>query len=303
MTLTDAPLISVIIPTYNHARYLGRALQSVLDQTFSNWEIIIVDNHSTDNTDELVASFADSRTTYLKVHNHGVIAKSRNMGVRAAKGEWIAFLDSDDWWSADKLKVWFDCVSDKVDLVYHDLEIVNAQPRSWSRKKNRSGQVQPPVLTHLLLGGNAISNSSVVVRKSLLEKIGGIDESAEMIAAEDYNAWLRIAQLTDRFVYLPHRLGYYFVHSQGISKRDMAVPARRAVAEFMPMLSALQTLKVEANFAYTTGHFNYFAGNYPEARSDLYLAVKQGFLMTKVKSAILLCMLVFKQTFVANGKS
>ncbi len=91
-------LVSVVIPTYNHARFLGRALQSVMDQTYKNWEVIIIDNHSQDNTDEIVEAFKDPRITLLKIHNNGVIAASRNMGIRAAKGEWIAFLDSDDHW-------------------------------------------------------------------------------------------------------------------------------------------------------------------------------------------------------------
>ena len=67
MDIKTRPLVSVIIPTYNHARYLGRALQSVLDQTYVNWQVIVIDNHSTDNTDELVASFSDPRITYLKI--------------------------------------------------------------------------------------------------------------------------------------------------------------------------------------------------------------------------------------------
>ena len=74
MNDTATPLVSVVIPTYNHARYLGRALQSVLDQTYVNWEAIVIDNHSTDNTDEVMASFANTRITYLKIHNNGVIA-------------------------------------------------------------------------------------------------------------------------------------------------------------------------------------------------------------------------------------
>ena len=96
MAETGTPLVSVVIPTYNHARYLARALQSVLDQTYTNWEAIVIDNHSTDNTDEVMASFADSRITLLKIHNNGVIAASRNIGIRAANSEWITFLDSDD---------------------------------------------------------------------------------------------------------------------------------------------------------------------------------------------------------------
>ena len=85
MNETAAPLVSVVIPTFNHASYLARALQSVLDQTYTNWEAIVIDNHSTDKTDEVMASFADPRIIYLKIHNNGVIAESRNVGIRAAK--------------------------------------------------------------------------------------------------------------------------------------------------------------------------------------------------------------------------
>ena len=98
------PLVSVVIPTYNHARYLRRALQSVIDQTYTNWEVIVIDNYSKDSTDGVMASFTDPRIVYLKIHNNGVIAASRNVGIRKAKGDWIAFLDSDDFWTADKLQ-------------------------------------------------------------------------------------------------------------------------------------------------------------------------------------------------------
>ena len=95
-----------------------------------------------------------------------------------------------------------------------------------------------------MLKGNAIVNSSVVVRKSMLQKINGINESVGMIAAEDYNTWLRIAQLSEQFVYLPRRLGYYLTHNQSISNKDMSVAARCAVAEFTPALTAPQKLKL-----------------------------------------------------------
>ena len=74
MNKVTSPLVSVIIPNYNHAQYLGRALQSVLDQTYTHWEAIVIDNHSTDNSDEVTARFIDPRITYLKIHNNGVIA-------------------------------------------------------------------------------------------------------------------------------------------------------------------------------------------------------------------------------------
>lgn len=288
------PIISVIIPTFNHAIYLGRALQSVLDQTYTNWEAIIVDNNSTDNTDEVMNRFKDSRITYLKIHNNGVIAASRNLGIRASKGEWIAFLDSDDWWTVDKLQVCFDHIHDKVDLIYHDLEIVSDRPRFFRRKILRSWQLNSPALVDLLLNGNAIVNSSVLVRKRLLQQIGGINESMEMIAAEDYNTWLRIAHLTERFVYVSRKLGYYLIHVQSISQKDMSQSSRFAVAEFVPALSELQKEKLEANFRYTKGRFNFFSNNYTEAKEDLFFSMRHGRSLIRMKSAITLFMLISK---------
>ena len=128
-------LISIVIPTYNHGTYLKRALQSVLDQTYLNWEAIVIDNHSTDDTAEIMTNFNDQRIKYLKIHNNGVIAASRNAGINIAKGEWIAFLDSDDWWTEDKLEICFKNINDEIDLVYHDLEIKYAHPRFLGRKK------------------------------------------------------------------------------------------------------------------------------------------------------------------------
>ena len=118
------PIVSVVIPTYNRELFLSRALISVVDQSFTRWEAIVVDNHSQDNTDEVIQNFKDSRIKLFKIHNRGVIAASRNLGVRAACGEWIAFLDSDDWWSPIKLERSLQFLNSGADIVYHDLFIV-----------------------------------------------------------------------------------------------------------------------------------------------------------------------------------
>ena len=121
MSVDPNPLISVVIPTYKHAHLIGRALKSVINQTYTNWEIIVVDNHSPDETDQVVQSFLDSRIRLLKIHNKGIIATSRNMGIREAKGEWIAFVDSDDWWVSNKLQECVAHITKDVDLIYHEL--------------------------------------------------------------------------------------------------------------------------------------------------------------------------------------
>lgn len=97
-------LVSIIMPSYNTAPYIKETIQSVLDQTYQNWELIIVDDCSTDNVDEFVASIKDERIRYFKNEKNSGAAVSRNRALREAKGRWIAFLDSDDLWMPEKLE-------------------------------------------------------------------------------------------------------------------------------------------------------------------------------------------------------
>lgn len=97
-------LVSVIMPSWNTGKFIAESIQSVIDQTYENWELIIVDDCSTDNTDEVVAEFTDKRIRYFKNEKNSGAAISRNRALREARGEWIAFLDSDDLWSPNKLE-------------------------------------------------------------------------------------------------------------------------------------------------------------------------------------------------------
>lgn len=287
------PLVSVVIPTYNHAQYLGRALQSVLDQTYSNWEAIVIDNYSQDNTDEVVQKFKNPRITLLKITNNGVIAASRNKGIQAAKGEWVAFLDSDDWWWPEKLKACFEYPVSQADLIYHELKIVREFAQFSQRKKIKSRRLKKPILIDLLVNGNLIPNSSVVVRKKLLIRIGGIDESAEMIAAEDYNTWLRISQITNKFYYINKTLGFYMEHSQSISKKDTTKSERYACAEFLHFLNKKQRIQNETNLKYNEGRFRIISKNYEEARRLFVFCLRHGSFYLKTKS-----LLMFMTTFI-----
>ena len=98
-------LVSIIMPSWNTAKFIAESIQCVIDQTYKNWELLIVDDCSTDNTDEVVASFlADKRVKYLHNEKNSGAALTRNKAMREAQGEWIAFLDSDDLWAPDKLE-------------------------------------------------------------------------------------------------------------------------------------------------------------------------------------------------------
>ena len=98
-------MFSVILPTYNRAKFIEGAITSVLNQDYLNWELIIIDNFSKDNTQEIVEKFNDKRIKYIKYKNNGIIAKSRNYGIKLSKGNYLAFLDSDDWWYSKKLTI------------------------------------------------------------------------------------------------------------------------------------------------------------------------------------------------------
>jgi glycosyltransferase involved in cell wall biosynthesis len=216
-------LISVVIPTYNRASDLKRALKSVQAQTFINWEVLIIDNHSDDNTDQMVCEFNDPRIKLFKIYNNGVIAASRNEGIRKASGEYIAFLDSDDWWKPEKLRLSFDALNAGADIVYHDLFLANKSDQLFFWKKVVTRDLKPPIFVNLLNNGNCINNSSVVVRKNILSSIGGLSEDYGLIAIEDYDCWLRIAKLTDKFTRIPKSLGYYWAGGGNISNPEKII--------------------------------------------------------------------------------
>jgi len=203
-------LVSIVIPTYNRCVELERALKSILLQTYANFEVIIVDNNSTDNTDAMLERLNDRRIQLLKINNNGIIAASRNLGIGVASGEWIAFLDSDDWWCPHKLERVMRCCGSNYDVYYHDLKMIGSWIKTGLRQNNMSGyQVDAPVFDDLIQLGNALPNSSVVVRAKLIKQIGGLCEDRELVAAEDYECWIRLSKLTNRFKYIPEILGYY----------------------------------------------------------------------------------------------
>ena len=282
------PLVSIIIPTYQRCNNLKIALNSVLSQTYSNYEVLIMDDGSTDGTREMVHSFKDPRIFYKWQQNSGGPANPRNRGIKFAKGNWIAFLDSDDIWKPNKLKICMKHTNSQADLIYHDLEILSNKHKIFGRKLARTRKLTKPILTDLLVNDNLICNSSVVVRKNLLDKVGGINEHKNLVAAEDYNTWLRIARLTDQFIYLPHSLGYYFIHSDSLSNKDMSVPGKYAVKEFLGILNAQQELKLEARIRYNSGRFNYLNSNFEKAKKELLFVLKKGSIALKARSLLMI---------------
>jgi len=215
------PLISVVIPVYNRCEELRRALASLASQTIRNFEVIVCDDGSTDDIRGVVESFVNRIDLhYQRIENSGGPARPRNVAIRVARGEWISFLDSDDWWDDNRLEIIITELHNDIDFLYHNLRVVNSS--NLSRAPERRTVIGEPLrceaLRHMALFGNPVPNSAAVVRRSLLEKIGGISEDREIVAVEDFDTWLRLLEAGARILYVDRILGSYFVGEDGISK-------------------------------------------------------------------------------------
>lgn len=216
--MTNTPLVSIVIPTYNHAHYLGLALQSVMDQTYIHWEAIVIDNHSSDNTESIVLRLANPKIKLLKIHNNGVIGASRNMGLKEAKGQWIAFLDSDDSWYPSKLETVVQKIrlDDGIDVFSTDEIQVNEN--TGSKKIIRYGPYGLNFYQTLLTEGNRVSPSATLVRhKFLIENNISFREDINFVTVEDYDFWMLLAKSGAIFKFIASVQGEAIVHQNNAS--------------------------------------------------------------------------------------
>lgn len=287
-------LVSVVIPTYNRCRDLERALRSVLQQTLDSFEIVVVDNHSEDGTDALISGLNSDRIRLIKIHNNGVIAASRNKGIQEAKGKYIAFLDSDDWWTPEKLQLSVDALERENDFVYHELWVVRSEAPYASRRPIHVKTLSPPVFNDLLEKGGVIATSSVVVRTELIKKVNGFSEEKELVIVEDYDCWLRIAKLSNRFYCLPGFYGYYWDGVMSQSRNSARVfTANRRLYELYLSWPMRKSKSLPVWYLYTMGRAHYLMGNWESARMLLkQLLFRKTTWMIKLKT---LWMLTVKQ--------
>ncbi|NNC39777.1 MAG: glycosyltransferase [Acidimicrobiia bacterium] len=212
------PLVSVIIPTFNRRVYLAEAVESAIEQTHSNLEVIVADDGSTDGTGAYVRGLGSDRILYLALPHRGRPAPARNAGLRAASGEFVAFLDSDDRWQPDKVATQLRAfgADESLGLVATDLVPFPAQ-----RATPLLGLEQPlEVELRALLRENPIANSSVMLRRSVVDLVGELDESEELRGLEDYEYWLRVVRIA-RAVILPEPLLLYRRHEGNIGVQDL----------------------------------------------------------------------------------
>lgn len=212
--------VSVIIPTHNRAELLKTAIRSVCEQTYSDWEAIIIDDHSSDQTSEIVHAFQDDRIKYLQNHGKSGPSTSRNLGISAAIGNYIAFLDDDDEWLPCKLEKQLAILdkspasvcgiySNRIKIDKHSGNTISAHLNADTLRGN---------LLYQLMLKNPIATPTLVVRKSCLDEVGCFDEN--MSYMEDRDLWIRLALRWD-FEYIDEALVKVFMHGNEHLSRDL----------------------------------------------------------------------------------
>ncbi len=208
------PEFSIIIPTFNNLEYLKRALISIENQTEKNFETIVVVDGSTDCTIEYLNEYEKHKINlkFFYINASGGPAKPRNIGIQVSSGKWLCFLDSDDYWLSNKLKVIKNFIDkEKYDLFYHR-EFCNN--RIINKRTYRSD-----LYNKLIVKGNLCSTSATVVnREFIIKKKILFNEDRRYISVEDYDFWLMIALKGGTFKHINKVLGYYRIHNNNLTK-------------------------------------------------------------------------------------
>jgi glycosyltransferase involved in cell wall biosynthesis len=276
------PEVSVVIPAYNAEKYLAETIRSVLDQTYNSYEVIVVDDGSSDGTLEVARSF-EPRIKALAKSNGGP-ASARNLAIRNSRGAYIAFLDSDDLWTPDKLERQIALLENNpaVGLTYSEA-LMFTEDKGERKVGERIGFTLNPSFRSLLFG-DYIPNSTVMIRRACVDKVGLLNESRELIGVEDYEYWMRVAKHF-KMVGIPRPLAHYRIREgnlmgdgSDINKGlNLSVAAIREIERLYPDLwqenqvdrqMLLAKLHVRAGFAWKRkGNWKQCAIKFKEALS------------------------------------
>jgi len=214
--MINPPTVSVIIPTYNRAHLIGKSIKSVLNQTYQDFEIIVIDDGSTDNTEETVKSFNNFKIRYICHTNNQGVSVARNTGIRASRGKYIALLDSDDKWLPEKLDKQiktFKSELPEVGVVYSNVLYIDESGKNMNKLGNPK-KVEGYIYEDLL-GENYVGTSStLLIKKECFNRVGLFDDLLK--AQQDWDMWVRIAKYY-RFALIKIPLVKYRFHSNRIS--------------------------------------------------------------------------------------
>jgi glycosyltransferase involved in cell wall biosynthesis len=235
-------LVSIVTPTYNRRDYLAVCIESVLAQTFPNWEQIIVDDGSIDETDRLVGSYRDPRLRYVFLEHRGIdhLGETYNRGLQAARGEYVAILESDDFWPPDKLSRQIASFQQPgVVLSYGRAALVDATGRTFAitppppRNPSIRSNTPPAAVLKRLLFHNFIIAATVMIRRQTLEEVGGFLQPS-YCQCVDLPTYLAVS-LKGTFAYVDARLGFWRRHlgqNTFLNTRQVLLSGCRYAREF-----------------------------------------------------------------------
>lgn len=224
---SNDPITSIIVTTFNRSAFLKATIDSILAQTYQNFELIIVDDGSTDNTQEIIRSYSDSRIKYIYSSNWGGPAKPRNIGIEKANGMYIAFCDDDDIWMKDKLEKSIEVLKKgSFKIVFSNYRRIDANAKALAHKRwieISKRIVYPKGIINkkslFLLLNNFITLSTVVLKENIVTNLRFI-ENKKFIAAEDHLLWLEINKFHEIFL-IDEKLVNYRITRCGISNNPV----------------------------------------------------------------------------------
>lgn len=266
------PKGSVVIPTYNRAEFLRSAITSVLNQTFQDFEIIVVDDASRDNTPEVVRSFNDRRIKYIRHEVNKGDAATRNAGVRVCNGKYIAFLDDDDEWLPEKLEKQIDLLENSapevggVDIGALLMDRTSGEILRIRIPKKRENLFEEMFIT------NCLATSCILLRKECFEKVGLFDESIPFCS--DYDMWIRISK-EFHFECIKEPLVKYYIHGNGslTTNHGLVIRGMEAMLKKYRQLFALNS-KGYSHYYSSLGRSYCYSGNVKKGREAFLRAIK-----------------------------
>jgi glycosyltransferase involved in cell wall biosynthesis len=271
----NAPLVSVLLPTRNRDSLLSRAIASVLSQTYPNFELIVVDDGSTDETETVVKGFSDERIRYVYQDHRGAAA-AENLGTRLARGSFIAFIDDDDEWLCEKLEKQME----RFALEGEDTAVVYTAAQFFKNGKHRFyGPPQSILVKNGSIYREILNRTTyvplvcAVVRRECLEEVGGFDET--MPTSNDYDLWIRLSSRY-RFQYLPEPLVHvhYTAGSMSTTPTNTIVARKLLLEKHRRVFAKPEGRGIGAFFYWQIGYLLLLQGERREGRRYLFLAAR-----------------------------
>jgi hypothetical protein len=309
---TQMPLVSVVIPTYNSGQYLPETIESVLSQSWQDFEIIVVDDGSTDNTQEVVEAFHSNKIRYIRQENSGGPSHPRNVGIHHARGKYIALFDSDDLMSRNKLAeavAFLERYSD-LGLLFANFVVCNERGDSfpgtfldqfqtfWDLPKKQVGEkwfiIESALAYETLFRMNFIGTSGTMVPRAVFLSVGGFDES--IAGPEDRDMWLRISRR--------YALGYLDVVGHQYRRRETGIMGRgdgvlapyriqvmrKQLETGLPPFLQKHARRNIAQSMFDLGYHYQSLGDFKQARVHYLSSLKEVFSVVALKGLLVSCL-------------